>query len=116
MLSPNTWYNRIGFKVSALKSSKNIFEIDKFSKFGHLNLEYTGTASFENVANIIIPKIINDIPEIVTPPIKLNGDVNTQSDYYSCFIATKTKNLPSSVRRINKIIKILEKKEFNIIK
>lgn len=93
---------------------KNQFR--KFSKFGHLNLEYTGTASFENVSKIIIPKIINDIPEIVTPPIKLSGDDKTQSDYYSCFIATKTKDLPSSEKRINNIIKILEKKDFSIIK
>ncbi len=104
-----------------LNFDENNFDIDnnkfsKFSKFGHLNLEYTGTASFENVSKIIIPKIINDIPEIVTPPIKLNGNDKTQNDSYSCFIATKTKDLTSSERRMNKIIKILEKKEFYVIK
>ncbi len=104
----------LNFNENNFDLYKNQFH--KFSKFGPLNLEYTGTASFENVSKIIIPKIINDIPEIVTPPIKLSGDDKTQIDYYSCFIATKTKDLPSSERRINKIIKVLEKKEFNIIK
>ncbi|MFX0017990.1 MAG: ATP-grasp domain-containing protein [Promethearchaeota archaeon] len=93
---------------------KNKFR--KFSKFGPLNLEYTGIDSFENVSKIIIPKMINDLPEIVTPPIKLNSDDKTQKDYYICFIATKTKDLPSSERRINKIKKVLKKNEFNIIK
>jgi len=106
--------NILNFNESYFDIYKNQFQ--KFSKFGHLNLEYTGTASFENVCKIIIPIIINDIPEIVTPPIKLSSDDKTQGDYYSCFIATKTKDLPSSERRIKKIIKILEKKDFNIIK
>lgn len=110
--------NLMGIILNFSENSFDIYEnqFQKFSKFGRLDLEYTGTASFENVSKIIIPKIMNAIPEIISPPIKLRGDVNTQSDYYSCFIATKTKNLPSSERRINKIIKILEKKEFNIIK
>jgi len=104
----------LNFNENNFDIYKNQFH--KFSKFGHLNLEYTETTSFENMSKIIIPQIINDIPEIVTPPIKLNGDPKTQGDYYSCFIATKTKNFPLSERRISKIIKILEKKEFSIIK
>jgi predicted ATP-grasp superfamily ATP-dependent carboligase len=114
VVKQNLMNNILNFNESYFDIYKNQFH--KFSKFGHLNLEYTGTNSFENLSKIVIPKIINNIPEIVTPPIKLNSDDKTQADYYSCFIATKTKDLTSSERRINKIIKILEKKDFNIIK
>ncbi|MFX1353629.1 MAG: ATP-grasp domain-containing protein [Promethearchaeota archaeon] len=90
----------------------NEIKFQKFSKFGHLTLKYSGTASFEDVNMDIIPGIIKDIPEIVTPPINLKS---IKEDYYSCFIATKTEDLNSSEKIIESIVKTFKKKEFTTI-
>ena len=59
----------------------------------------------------LMPKLMKLIPEFVTPPISLDG-----SNQYSCFIATKTKNLPSSKIRVRNIIQSLKSQNFKIIK
>ncbi len=69
---------------------------------------------FENTEGFYedyMPKLIKLIPEFVTPPISLDN-----SNLYSCFIATKTKDLNSSKIRMNKIFESLKSLNFKIIK
>ena len=69
---------------------------------------------FENTEGFYedyMPKLIKLIPEFVTPPITLEDP-----NLYSCFIATKTKDLNSSKIRINKIFESLKSLNFKIIK
>jgi len=76
------------------------------SEFYRLDLEYTGNQSAESLRNTYTPQILNRIPELVTPPIQLDGE---GSDNYSCFIATQARNLNSSNHRKNQITKELKK-------
>ncbi|NVM36843.1 MAG: ATP-grasp domain-containing protein [Candidatus Lokiarchaeota archaeon] len=69
---------------------------------------------FENTEGFYedyMPKLIKLIPEFVTPPIALDN-----SNLYSCFIATITKDLNSSKIRINKIFESLKSLNFKVIK
>ncbi|MEE9377113.1 MAG: ATP-grasp domain-containing protein [Candidatus Lokiarchaeia archaeon] len=69
---------------------------------------------FENTEGFYedyMPKLIKQIPEFVTPPIALEDP-----NLYSCFIATKTKDLNSSKIRINKIFEALKSLNFKVIK
>jgi len=59
----------------------------------------------------ISEKFMKEIPEFVTPPISLN-----ESNHYTCFIATKSKNLIESEKRINEIKNKLEQFGFRNIK
>ena len=59
----------------------------------------------------LIPSLMKQIPEFVTPPISLNN-----SNQFSCFIATKMKDLASSRIRVDEIIQSLKNLNFNIIK
>ena len=87
-----------------------------FSKFNQLELKYVGDESSNEIIEIIIPKLMSVIPEIVTPPIALSKSVVDQDLLYYCFIATKTKDLDSSEKRISKIIKIFNDYNFKTIK
>lgn len=91
----------------------NITEIvhSHFSKFIRIDLKYSGNKSFRNIKEILIPKILSDIPEIVTPPIALKNE----SLEYSCFVATKTLNLDTSENRIKEIRILLENYGFEIL-
>jgi len=85
-----------------------------FSKFTKLNLSYTGNKSKDEINDNIIPKLMKEIPELVTPPIILNSSNNDNNFRFSCFIATKTKNLLMSINRINEIRKIVENFDFKV--
>lgn len=54
-------------------------------------------------------KLMKIIPEFVTPPFSLE-----EQNHYSCFIATKTKDLSSSKIRLNEIIESLEKLDYTV--
>jgi len=109
-------YNPIEFLFNQYKSKFELTKLEpnKFSHFTRLELKYSGNKSFKNIMNSIIPKLMSVIPEIVTPPIALSKLVADQDLLYYCFIATKTKDLDSSEKRISKIIKIFE--DFNFMK
>ena len=87
-----------------------------FSHFTRIELKYSGNKSFNNIINDIIPKLMNQIPEIVTPPIALQNSNTNEELIYSCFISTKTKNMKSSYIRFFQIITIFEKFNFSLIK
>jgi len=83
-----------------------------FSKFFHLDLNYIGDETVREINDNIIPKLMKDIPEIITPPIKFIKNTKFQSNTYSCFIATKTRDFKSSEKRIKRIIKELQSVNF----
>ncbi|GAI71357.1 unnamed protein product, partial [marine sediment metagenome] len=87
-----------------------------FSKFSQLELKYVADETSNEIIGIIIPKLMSVIPEIVTPPIALSKSVVDRDLLYYCFIATKTKDLDSSEKRISKIIKIFDDYNFKTIK
>ncbi len=80
-----------------------------FSKYNRLDLQYIGQKSKEDIRNNLTFKILKKIPEMITPPIQL---IETNSNNYSCFIATKTRDLRSSDYRVSQILKVLKKFEF----
>jgi predicted ATP-grasp superfamily ATP-dependent carboligase len=81
------------------------------SYFTRIDFSYNKIEELERCKRKIIPGLINDIPEFVTPPISVS-----QPNIFSCFIATKTKNLTMSKKRVIEIIQLLKKRDFNIIK
>ncbi|MFX1411106.1 MAG: ATP-grasp domain-containing protein [Promethearchaeota archaeon] len=93
-----------------LKESVKIKYLN-YSIFSRLELFYSGSKPIEEVEHSIVPKIGDSISEFTTPPISLN-----KSKYFSCFIATKTKDLESSKNRLNDIENTLEKLEFIVLK
>jgi len=70
-------FTRVDFSINELKNTDTIYEE-------------------------LIPHLMKQIPEFVTPPISLD-----KSNQFSCFIATKMKNLASSEIRVNEIIQSL---------
>jgi predicted ATP-grasp superfamily ATP-dependent carboligase len=82
-----------------------------FSHFFHLRLRYVGDLPLTEVNEGLIPQIIKEIPHIVSPPLALNED-----PLFTCFIATKAKNMRDSKKQENRLINALEKKEFRVIK
>jgi len=83
-----------------------------FSRFFHLKLNYIGNETAEEINYRMIPKLIEEIPEIITPPINFIKNNKLQSNTYSCFIATKTRNFKSSEKRIKQIIRTLQNVDF----
>jgi len=94
---------------------KNISEIEidlhDYSYFTRIDFNYNNFENRELIHEELLPKLMKIIPEFVTPPISLN-----EYNQYSCFIATKTKDLSSSKIRLNEIIQSLESLNFNVFK
>jgi len=111
-------YNPLEMIFSQDKPSLNLNRIPhhNFSKFTQLGLKYVGDETSNEIIDKIIPKLMSVIPEIVTPPIALSKSVVDRDLLYYCFIATKTKDLDSSEKRISKIIKIFSDYNFRTIK
>ncbi len=83
--------------------------LQSHSNYTRLDFLYDNFENGEEYLEDLIPKFIKLIPEFVTPPISLNN-----SKYFSCFIATKTKDLLSSEIRVNEIIQSMKNLNFNI--
>ncbi len=81
------------------------------SHFFHLHLRYLGELSLTEVNEGLIPLIIKEIPYIISPPLALNED-----SVFTCFVATKGKNMKESEKQKNRLINALEKKDFIVIK
>jgi predicted ATP-grasp superfamily ATP-dependent carboligase len=111
-------YNPLEVLFNRDKPSLNLNRLPHqgFSKFNQLELKYFGDKTSNEIISIIIPKLMSLIPEIVTPPIALSKSVMDRDLLYYCFIATKTKDLDSSEKRISKIIKIFNDYNFKTIK
>ncbi|MFW9988527.1 MAG: ATP-grasp domain-containing protein [Candidatus Odinarchaeota archaeon] len=96
-------------KLKILRVPKlNIINHSIFSRVDFYSDEFQNTEDFYEK---IVPKLIKSIPEFVTPPIALND-----SNLFSSFIATKTKDLKSSKIRMSKIFESLKKLNFKMVK
>jgi len=89
---------------------------ENFSQFSRVELEFEGDEPQESVNNNIIPNLMKDIPEMVTPPICLNNSKNVEKRRYSCFIATKEKNPIDSAKKFREILNVLKNYDFQQIK
>jgi len=86
--------------------------INMNSTFSRIELVYEGTKKTKEIENYIIPVLVEEIPELITPPISFSTSNQEIMRYYSCFVATKEKDLGSSRNRIMEILKIFEKFDF----
>ena len=99
-----------------LNSKLNVTESLKikylnFSLFSRIELSSKDLISNKGLYEGIISKLIKEVPEFVTPPISLND-----SNHFSCFIATKTRDLESSRKRFKELTQCLTKLGFKILK
>jgi len=104
-----------------LNQKKKVLEIykfspHKFSEFTQIKLKYVGDYTSGEINNLLLPKLINLIPEILTPPIIIEGVNKNKEAFYSCFIATKSNDVQSSKYRISQIKQIFGKFNFRITK
>lgn len=90
------------------------FSIRNFSKFTKLELKYIGNKTSEEFNENIVSNLIREIPELVTPPILFDDNNLTSDKKCACFIATKTKDLTASNKRILEITNFLKK--YDLIK
>ncbi len=81
------------------------------SIFSRIELIYTGSKSINEIKESLLPKLLNMISELVTPPISFN-----KSKFFSCFLATKTKDFRSSKNRLTDILSTLEEFDFKVLK
>ena len=88
----------------------------KFSEFTQIKLKYDGEYTSGEINILVLPQLINLIPEIITPPIIIEGVDKNQETFYSCFIATKSNDIQSSKHRMSQIAQIFSKFYFRIIK
>ncbi len=107
--------NPVKLIVNSKKRLLDSVEINctNYSIFSRSELNYLGNESPIYIKEELIPKIMEDIPEIVTPPISFDKPNKDLKNIYSCFIATKEKNLKESRNRISKIMKTLKILDFN---
>jgi hypothetical protein len=80
-----------------------------FSEYYRLDLKYTGSEMIPSIRGDITSTLLKKIPELITPPISLDIE---HSDNFSCFIATKARNLASSKQRRKQILVQLRNYDF----
>ncbi|UCD02368.1 MAG: ATP-grasp domain-containing protein [Promethearchaeota archaeon] len=96
-------------KTNDLKSTE--IKILNHSHFTRVDFNITEFKDKVELYEDVIPSLMKKIPEFVTPPISLNN-----SEQFSSFIATKTKDLTSSRIRVNEIIQSLKDLNFKVVK
>ena len=101
-------------KMKSLSSSEIHFK--NFSQFSRIELGYIGNRTDIEIKEEIIPKLVKEIPELVTPPIAFDNSNTNRILRYSCFIATKEKNYKYSRMRLTKIMETFKKLDFISIK
>jgi predicted ATP-grasp superfamily ATP-dependent carboligase len=106
--------NQFNQKKKVLKNYK--FIPRKFSEFTQIKLKYDGEYTSGEINNLVLPKLINLIPEIITPPIIMEAVSKNQEAFYSCFIATKSNDIQSSKYRKSQINQIFSTFDFRITK
>jgi predicted ATP-grasp superfamily ATP-dependent carboligase len=81
-----------------------------FSLFSRVELQNKNSDSERQLNDHFINNLMKEIPEIVTPPISFND-----TNQYSCFIATQTKDLLTSKKRMNEILNYFKKSNFKVL-
>jgi creatinine amidohydrolase/Fe(II)-dependent formamide hydrolase-like protein len=74
-------------------------------------MDFNDKINNEEVNEELLDRLVKKIPEFVTPPISFNN-----SNHFTCFIATKSKDLSTSKERMNTIKTSLGKLGFENIK
>jgi hypothetical protein len=92
------------------------YGIEHHSIFKRVELEYIGDKTFYEIRDTLIPKMVNKIPEFVTPPISFKRPNQTNKIHFSGFIATKEKEKKHSKKRLAEIYDILRRKYGFVIK
>ena len=91
-------------------------KFDGFSQFFHHELIYNGSDKFSKIEEDIIPKIVSEIPEMITPPINLEKPDTKSHNILSCFLVLKEKDIENIRERMREINKILQKYDFELLK
>ena len=81
------------------------------SLFSRIEMDYNEKINNEEINEEWLYKLVRKIPEFVTPPISLNN-----SNHFTCFIATKSKNSSESNERMHEIKEMLKKLGFENIR
>ena len=81
------------------------------SLFSRIEMDFNDKINNEDVNEELLDRLVKKIPEFVTPPISFNN-----SNHFTCFIATKSKDLSTSKERMNTIKTSLGKLGFENIK
>ena len=81
------------------------------SLFSRIEMDFNEKINNEEINEELIDSLVRKIPELVTPPVSFNN-----SNHFTCFIATKSKDLSTSKERMNEIKKSLGKSGFENIK
>ncbi|MHA2037309.1 MAG: ATP-grasp domain-containing protein [Promethearchaeota archaeon] len=81
------------------------------SIFSRIEMDYREKIQDLEINKELSHKLMKEIPEFVTPPISLN-----KSNHFASFIATKSKNLHDSKKRIYEIKNTLKRNGFENIK
>ncbi len=110
--------NPVEFIINNYSNFQDIkrIEIQNHSIFKRLELEYVGDKTINEIKDFMIPNLLTEIPEFVTPPISFNKSNQTNKIPFSCFIATKEKDITYSRKRLAEIKDILNTKYFVVIK
>lgn len=111
--------NPVEFIINHYSNSLDFksLEIQYHSIFKRLELEYVGDKTINEIKDFMIPNLLTEIPEFVTPPISFNKSKQTNKIPFSCFIATKEKDINYSRKRLAEIKDILNNKyDFEVIK
>jgi predicted ATP-grasp superfamily ATP-dependent carboligase len=90
-------------------------ELESHSDFAKWDLIYKGKQTVDQIYNNIIPNLLKEIPEIITPPLSFEEQKFEKNTIYSCLVATKEEDYNSSINRLTKMEKILKKYGFIII-
>ncbi|MFX0047936.1 MAG: ATP-grasp domain-containing protein [Candidatus Hermodarchaeota archaeon] len=111
-------YNPIEFLFNQYESNyqKTKLPPKKVSHFTRLEVKYTGNKSFKKINKDLIPSLMKQIPEIVTPPITSQSSKFNKELVYSCFISTKAKSMVLSNRRLSQIKTIFHNFNFSVIR
>lgn len=111
-------YNPLGLLFNHYNSKFEFTKLKpkKFSHFTRLELKYSGDKSLKNINNEVIPKLIDLVPEIITPPIGLHSSKINKELIFSCFISTKEMNKNLSHKRISHILTIFNNYHFTLVK
>lgn len=92
------------------KQSEKVLQPQNYlSEYYRLDLKYIGKEVVPSIREKITSNLLKEIPELITPPISLDM---AHSKNYSCFIATKTRNVTSSRQRRSKIVEQLRNYDY----
>ncbi|KKN84276.1 hypothetical protein LCGC14_0290900 [marine sediment metagenome] len=85
--------------------------LQNHSLFSRIELVHKSPNLNKKIIEELIYETLNLIPEMITPPISLDG-----TSQFTCFIATKTKDFLSSKKRMQEIIQTLQSLDYLIVK